>query len=73
MIIETQFNVGDRVYVLDKNIEEYKVEAITIKVGSNNNTEIFYDAGKYYFPEQVLSATRDEAAEKWLRKQGIER
>lgn len=70
MTLETKFNIGDKVYVLDTvntAIKEATISLITVSTGTHIPTKIIYSTEEEIylnFTEDQLYSTREELIEK---------
>ena len=73
MIFETKYNTGDYIYIVTTIIEKYKIDGIKIVHNRSYHNQIMYQLGANGREkrEDEVYATREEAAKKWLSKQGI--
>lgn len=76
MILETKFNLRDIVfYIKDNKIKNSEVLGISIyKDKCNHRTKYTLNVAHTTIElfESLLYSTKEEAAEKWLKQQGLE-
>jgi hypothetical protein len=73
MKCETKFNLGDEVFIVTRNIEQYKVAGIKITHNSSYYKQVIYTlSGRgHEITEDKVFASKVEAAKAWLHEQDI--
>ncbi len=78
MEVTTDYDIHDRVFIIDGNIKEAVVEKIDVKFKVNREAHVIYYVQKgsssviQSYNSDLVFRTRFEAACNWLEKQGLE-
>jgi len=73
MTYETKYQIGQNVFIVGTKIERMIITAVRINHDKHNDPIYIYTLGCDYNKNELdLYTTKEEAAEAWLKKQGLD-